>query len=132
MRSVGEQVIVGTTADNLGQALADLALEKAHDLAHALQGESLAPQFANDGDFGQMIHRIEAPMPFPRRLDHATLVPPLQLSWSDSRQRDHLLRCKAILHLAPSRPETITVQNVSNILGMSACGSSRESGMRGD
>src|SRR5579862_7726575 len=66
MRSIGEQVIVGTTADNLGQALADLAVKKAHDLADALQGESLAPQFADDGHFGEVVHRIEAPMPFER------------------------------------------------------------------
>jgi hypothetical protein len=65
-------------------------------------------------------------VPFAVRLDDATLVPPLQLASGDSRHRNHFPGCKAILHESSNMFETSAVQNVSNILGMQACGSNKE------
>src|SRR5579859_696270 len=132
MRSVGQQVIVGAAAHDLGKALTDFAIEKAHDLAHALQRESLAAQFADDGHFGEMVHRIESAMAFAPGLYDATFVPPLELPSRDPGQGYHLLRCEPILHGPPVMFETNTLQNVSNILGMEACGSLKNRRRRGD
>src|ERR1019366_5854158 len=96
---------------------------------------SLAPQFADDGHFGEVIHRVEAAMPFALGLDDATLIPPLELAGRDAGQRDHLLRCEpsflSLSHDPPDMFETIVKSNVSNILGMDGLGSSRESVEKG-
>src|SRR5258706_8838745 len=127
MLSVGQEVTFRVAADNLGQALAEFAVEKPNDLSHALQRKPLVPQFADDRDFGQIIHRVQTAMPFALRLHHAALIPPLELAGRDPRQRDYLLRCEPILHDPPNVFETIIKSNVSNILGTEARKSSRES-----
>jgi len=104
--AVGEQVVSGGAADGVRQALAELPLQKTHDLAHALQRESAAAQFTDDSDFGQIFHGIEATVAFARGNHNAALIPPLQLAWRDAGEIDHFPRCKLILHLG--------AQNVSN------------------
>src|ERR1700733_1866042 len=123
--AVGEQVIFGVAIDDLGQTFAEFAVEKTHDLADALQREPLAAEFADHSNFGQAIERVEAAMTFTLRLDHTTLVPPLQLPGRDAGERDDIPRCEAILHDPLNCSETIAVQNVSHILGMRGCGSSK-------
>jgi len=71
-------------------------------------------------------------MAFALGLDDAALVPPLELAGRDPGQGDHLLRCEPILHGPPVMFETNTLQNVSNILGMEACGSLKNRRGRGD
>src|SRR5437016_4202000 len=112
MFAVGEQVVFGVPADDLGQTLAELPIEEAHHFAHALQREALAPQLANHGDLSQMIHRIQTAVPFPGWLYHSPLVPPLQLASGNSGQSHDVARCKRRLHDSPIMFETIYAQNV--------------------
>src|ERR1700722_412245 len=98
MSTVGQQVIVGVAAGDLLQTLANLTVKESHDLADALEGESLAPEFADHRHFGEVIHGIETAMALALRLDHAAFVPPLELARGDAGQRNHLLRCEAALH----------------------------------
>src|SRR5579863_5735067 len=107
MRAVGEEVTLGVVADDLGQTLFDFAVKEAEHLAHALQGESLAPELADDGHFSQLVHRVEPAMAFPLRPDHAALVPPLQLPRRNAGESNHVSGCEAILHRASSLFKTI-------------------------
>src|SRR5579864_500273 len=110
---------MGSAADNLGEPLADFPVQKAHDLAHALERKTLAPQFADHGHLGQLSQRKKPPVPFPLGLYDAALVPPLKLARCNAGQGDHLLRCEPILHsLSTILFETILAQNVSNSLGV--------------
>src|SRR5579871_192357 len=128
MRAIGQQVNLGGAADSLGQSLAELTVEEAHDLAHALERESFAPQLTDYGDFREASHRIQAAVALALRLDHAALIPPLELTRGDSGKSDHVPGCEELLHPASLPLETNLVQNVSDILGMSGCGSSRRIG----
>ncbi len=85
--AIGEQVIFRGAADSFRQAFAELTLQKAHDLADALQGESPAPQLADHGDLGEVFHRIQPAAPFPCWNHNAALVPPLQLAGRDPGER---------------------------------------------
>src|SRR5499427_6690360 len=114
------------TFHDLRQPPAEFAIQESHHLAHSLQGKSLASQLADEGDLGKLTHRIQAAVAFAIGSNHTALVPPLQLACGDSRQRDDVSRCEAILHFHPKMFETIPVQNVSAILGMASCGSSKE------
>lgn len=84
MRAIGKQVDVGTATDDLGEAFAELALKKAHDLSYTLQRNPLSPQLADDRDLGQVLHRVQPAMSLALRLDHSALVPPLKLTGGDA------------------------------------------------
>src|SRR5262249_31635735 len=124
--AIGEQMDLRITFRDLRQPLAEFAIKESHHLAHSLQGKSLASQPADEGDLGKLTHRIQAAVTFAIGSNDTALVPPLQLACSDSRQCDDFPRCEAILHFHPKMFETISVQNVSAILGMASCGSSKE------
>src|SRR5579871_3962698 len=126
MRPVGQEMVFGILVDDLRQSLAEFPIQKAHDLAHTLKGEPLAPQFADDGQFRQMPGVVEPAMPLALGLHHAALIPPLQLPRSDAGQRNYFAGCEPILHVRLDMFETSTMQNVSDILGMRPCGSSKE------
>src|ERR1700690_4442174 len=103
---------VGTAADDFREALAELALEEAHNLADSLKGEAFAAQLADHRHFGEILHRVQTAMPEPFRFDHAALVPPLKLASGHAGQSDHLVRRKAIWHQSPFMFETIRESNV--------------------
>ncbi|MGB8597409.1 MAG: hypothetical protein WCD48_18065, partial [Candidatus Sulfotelmatobacter sp.] len=86
--------------------------QEAHDLSYPLQRETLAPQLADDGDFGEVLHGIEAAMALAFGLDDAPLVPPLELAGGDAGQSDYVMRWKAILHSSPIMFETVYELNV--------------------
>src|SRR5581483_2194133 len=117
MLSVGQEMEVRIAVQNLTKPLAELSFKETHDFPHPLQGEAFPPKLANDGNLGQLMHRVNSPVPFARRLDDAALVPPLQLAGRDAGKRDDLVRCEAILHCSSETFKTLRVQNVSNILG---------------
>ena len=116
MSAVGEQVNLGVAADDFCEVLAELPLQEAHDLSYALQGEAFAPQLADYGDFGQVLHGVQAAMAFVLRLDYAALVPPLELAGGDAGQLYYFVRWKALVHSGPAMFETFLALNVSNIL----------------
>ena len=91
-------MVVGRAGNGFGQTLAELALQKAHHLAHPLQGEAAAAQFADDRHFGQVFDRVQATMSFAGGNDDASLVPPLQLAERDAGQRHHFAGCEVTLH----------------------------------
>src|ERR1700716_1505229 len=80
MGAVSKEVIIGGPAHDLRQALAELAIQKAHHFSHSLQRKAFAPQLTDHRDLGEVVHRIQAAMTFPCRLYHSALVPPLQLA----------------------------------------------------
>src|ERR1700730_14919516 len=118
MRAVGQQVVFGVPGNDLSQALAELALQKAQDFAHSLQREALASQLANDCNFGDVFHRIQPPMALPQRLEDTAFIPPLQLARRDPGKDHHLLRREVMRHLSSKMFETIRKLDVSNILGV--------------
>src|SRR5580692_8066696 len=97
--------------DDFGQTFAEFPVEEADDLAHALQGKSLAAELADHRDLGELVHRVEATMTLALRSNHAALVPPLQLARCDARQGDDFPGCEAILHSSLKMFETISMQN---------------------
>src|ERR1700722_13069786 len=103
---------VGVPAHDLAEALAKLALQESHDLADALQGEAFAAEFADHRHFEDVLHRVEAAMAFPLGLDHAPLVPPLELAGGDAGESDDLLRWEAVWHDSLFMFETIYRTNV--------------------
>src|SRR6202035_1447121 len=98
MSAVGQQVIFGIAVNDLGQTLSEFAAQEAHDLAYALQGESLASQFADDRNLRELIQRIQSPPTCFGWLHHAALVPPLKLTRGDAGQVDHVPGCEAFFH----------------------------------
>ncbi len=58
--SVGQQVIFGGGAYGFNQTPAKFSLEEANDPANFLERESTLAQFADDGNFGQVVERIDA------------------------------------------------------------------------
>ena len=92
--AISQQVISGCAADGLGQALAEFLLQKTHHLAHPLQREAFAPQFADDRYFGQVFERVHAPVALASGHDNSALIPPLQLARGDTGQANHIVRCK--------------------------------------
>src|SRR6266576_1039024 len=126
MFAVCEEMNFRVAVDDFGQAFAEFAVEEADDLSYSLQRKSFAAKLADDDDLGELIHRVAATMPLALRSNDAALVPPLQLAGGDAGQGDDVSRCVAILHSSSEVFETISMQNVSHILGMAACGSSKE------
>src|SRR5467141_2086939 len=100
MRAVSQQVVFGVPGNDLRQALAELALQKAQDFAHSLEGEPLATQLANYCNFGDVFQRIHPPMALPQRLHHTTFIPPLQLTRRDPGKDHHLMRREMLRHLS--------------------------------
>ena len=106
-------MVVGRAGDGFGQAFAELALQEAHHLAHPLQRETAAAQFADDRDFGQVFNRVQAAMSFAGGDDDAALVPPLQLAQGDAGQGHHFAGCELRLHSQIWKMfETFWVKNV--------------------
>jgi hypothetical protein len=122
--AVGEQMVFGVSVYDLCQPLPELAIQKPHDPANRLQRKSFMPEFADHSNFGEVVYGVEPTMAFVLGLDHSALVPPLQLASRNTRQSNYLTRCESIFHAKMF--ETIPVQNVSDILGTTACGSSKE------
>jgi len=46
--AVGQKVVVGCTGYGLGQALAELFLQKADDFSHSLERKAFAPELTDD------------------------------------------------------------------------------------
>src|SRR4029077_17575168 len=84
MGAVGEQMYVGGSSNDFAQAFAELALQETHDLADSLERETFAPEFADDGHFHDVLHGVKATMALAFGLDHAPLVPPLELARGDA------------------------------------------------
>src|ERR1700716_2027318 len=80
MGTVSKEVIIGGPAHDLRQALAELAIEKAHHFSDSLQREAFAPQLTDHRHLGEVVHRIQATMALPGGPYHSALVPPLQLA----------------------------------------------------
>ena len=92
---------MGGAANRFRQALAELFLQEANYLAHALQGEALAAKFTDDGYLREVFERINSPMSLARRDHDAALVPPLQLAGGDAGEANHLAGWECILHITP-------------------------------
>ena len=92
VRAIGEQMHIGGAADDFSEAFAEFPIQEAHDLSYSLQREALAPKFADDGDFGKVLHRVEAAMAFAFGPDDAAFVPPLKLAGGDPGQGNHVMR----------------------------------------
>src|ERR1051326_4136804 len=61
--AVGQEMVFGiSAADCLGQPLAELALQEAHNLANPLERETLAPELADHRDFGEVFHGVQPAM----------------------------------------------------------------------
>src|SRR5260370_42155827 len=118
MRAVSQQVVFGVPGNDLCQALAELALQKAQDFAHSLEGEPLATQLANYCNFGDVFHRIHSPMALPQRLHHPAFIPPLQLTRRDPGKGHHFLRREMLRHLSSEMFKTNRKLDVLNILGV--------------
>jgi hypothetical protein len=80
MRAVGEQMYVGSSAHDFSEAFAELALQESHDLADSLEREAFAPEFADHRHLHDVLHGVKAAMALALGLDHASLVPPLELA----------------------------------------------------
>jgi len=87
-------MVVGGTAHGFGQTFAEFALQKPHNLAHALERKAALPQLTNHGYLGEVFHRIQTATSITGRDDDSALVPPLQLPWRDGSERDHLPGCE--------------------------------------
>src|SRR4051812_15395349 len=85
--------------EDLGETSAELAIQKANDLAHSLQRESLAAELADYRDLRESVHRVEAAVAFSLWSNDASLIPPLQLAGGDAGQCDHVPGCEAALQL---------------------------------
>src|SRR3982074_1478234 len=107
MGAVSKEVIIGGPAHDLRQALAELAIQKAHHFSHSLQRKAFAPQLTDHRHLGEVVHRIQATMALPGRLYPPALIPPLELAGRDPRQGDYLSRCKTIWHESSIMFETI-------------------------
>jgi hypothetical protein len=96
--AVSQQVIFRTDGDGLGQPAAQLSLQEPHNAAHLLQRESFTAKRADYRDLGDVISGIE-PMPALAARHHdPSLVPPLELPWSNSRKPDYLRGCEPLFH----------------------------------
>ena len=91
-------MVVRRAGNGFRQTLAELALQESHHLAHPLQGEAAAAQFADDRHLGQIFDRVQATMPFAGGNDDTALVPPLQLAEGDAGQGHHFAGCELRLH----------------------------------
>jgi hypothetical protein len=80
-----EMVFIGGT-HRLYQAPTQLLLKKAYDPADFLVGKSAPPQIAKDGDFCEIVERVNAPVSEARSNYDLLLVPPLQLPQRYARQ----------------------------------------------
>src|SRR6185437_9294245 len=110
--AIRQQVIVRRTAYRFCQPLAEFLLQESHDVSHSLQREPLASQFADDGNFREILERIDSTMPITSRNHEPALVPPLQLPRSDASQSNDVAGCEAVLHLSPRMFKTFFLQNV--------------------
>jgi hypothetical protein len=88
--SVGQQVIFRASAYRLGQSSAKFFLQKFHDAADPLQGESFAAKSADDRDFREVVKGIHSAPAFTMGLHNAALVPPLKLARRDAREFHYL------------------------------------------
>ena|SRR5438128_11317094 len=102
-------MVVGASSDGRGEALAEFALQEANYLSDPLQGKATAAELANDGDLGEILHGVEAAVPFPGGYDDAAFVPPLQLARRDASQVDDFTRCECLLHSASKMFKTNTL-----------------------
>jgi hypothetical protein len=84
MRAVSEQMYVGGSSNDFAEAFAKLALQETHDLADALEREAFAPELADDGRFHDVLQGVKAAMSLALGLDHAALIPPLELARRDA------------------------------------------------
>ena len=91
MRAVSKKMEIGVPINNFPQTFAKFAIQKAHDLTHALKRETFAPKLADHGHFGELVEGIEAAVSFAIGLHHSSLIPPLQLARRDAGSRDHFL-----------------------------------------
>src|ERR1700724_976593 len=107
MRAVGQEVVFGVPGNDLCQALAELALQKAQDFAHSLERDPLPPPPTKAPNLGDFFHQIPPPMALPQRLDHTAFIPPLQLARRDSGKDHHLLRREIMRHLSSKMLKTI-------------------------
>ena len=82
--AVGKEMDLRATVDDFGQTFAAFAIQEPDDLAHALQRKSLAAELADDGDLGELVHRVEPAMAFALRAHNSAFVPPLQLARGDA------------------------------------------------
>ena len=96
--AVGQKVVVGCAADGLRQALPELLLQKADDFADSLKREAFVTQLADDCYFREIFEGIKASMAFSYWNHDATLIPPLQLTWSNAGQLDDIAGCELLLH----------------------------------
>ena len=108
--SVGQQVILGGGAHGFNQAAAQFALEETNDAADLLQRKAALAQFADHGNFSEVVERIDALMAVASGNDDAALVPPLQLTQADAGQSNHVAGCKGRLQVKD--PETKVSANV--------------------
>jgi hypothetical protein len=118
--TVGEQVVLGTGADGFYKALTQFTLKESDDFADPLKTEAALAKLANDGDLGDVVERVEAPVTFTRRNDDLALIPPLQLAGGYARQRYDFLRRESRLHdptlpgsrKKNARTKTFSLENV--------------------
>src|SRR6185437_9929129 len=110
--AIRQQVIIRRTADRFRESLAEFLLQEPHNSAHPLQGEALASQFANNGNFREILERIDTTMPIASRNHQPALVPPLQLARSDASQSNDVAGCETVVHLSPRMFKTFFLQNV--------------------
>ncbi len=108
---VGQQVIFRRGANRVHQALAQFTLQKADNSTDLLQRESTIAHFADDGDFRQIVERINTLVALASRNHDAPFIPPLQLSRTDAGEFHYRTGCKGLAQ-AKGFPETKAPRNV--------------------
>src|SRR5690242_12456637 len=95
---------VGGARCKLDHAAAELAVQGAHELAHALEREAFAAQFADYGNFCELCFGVNATAAIAARDDDLALVPPLQLARANAGALHHLRRCELPLVHSEQHP----------------------------
>jgi len=94
MAAVGKKVILGGGAHRIHQALSRFALQEAHDMSHLSQRKAALAELTDDGNFGEVVERINAFVTVTRGYDDASLIPPLQLTQADAGQLRYIAGCE--------------------------------------
>jgi len=95
MATVGEKVNLRGSTHGIHEALAKLALKKTKDAADLLQRESAGAQFADDGNLGKIVERVEPLVALAGGNNEATFIPPLQLTQADAGETGNVTGCEA-------------------------------------
>jgi len=77
--TVGEEVHFGVAMEGFAEFTAHFAVEVAYDAADALEGEAVAAEFSDDGNFDDFVRLVHAAVTVLLGGDDVLLIPPLQL-----------------------------------------------------